>query len=311
MTPLSLAIVGYGKIARDQHHPAIDQHDGFTLSAIASRNGHVDGLPHFESLEALLESDEAIDAVSLCAPPSVRFEQAMAAMRAGKHVMLEKPPGATLSEIEILKAFAERQGVTLFASWHSREAPGVARARAWLADKTVTGMHIEWKEDVTKWHPGQSWIWQAGGLGVFDPGINALSIMTEILPMDVYLHASTLVFPANTQAPIAASLTFKDLGEHTLSAEFDWRQQGDELWNITIETDHGTLALSKGGSQLHIDGEQMLEQDEREYPGLYQRFFELIERGECDVDVRPLRHVADAFMLGERTTVEAFHDPAV
>ena len=41
---------------------------------------------------------------------------------------------------------------------------------------------VTWKEDVRHWHPGQQWIWEAGGFGVFDPGINALSIVTKIMP---------------------------------------------------------------------------------------------------------------------------------
>jgi D-galactose 1-dehydrogenase len=54
---------------------------------------------------------------------------------------------------------------------------------------------VEWKEDVRQWHPGQQWIWQPGGLGVFDPGINALSIVTWMLPRPIFLTASELVFP--------------------------------------------------------------------------------------------------------------------
>jgi D-galactose 1-dehydrogenase len=99
----------------------------------------------------------------------------------GRHVLLEKPPGATVGEVHALADLARRQGVTLFASWHSRHAPAVEPARAWLAGRKILGVTITWKEDVRVWHPGQKWIWQAGGLGVFDPGINALSILTHII----------------------------------------------------------------------------------------------------------------------------------
>ena len=59
-------------------------------------------------------------------------------------------------------------------------AQAVAPAKAWLAGKTIKQAKIIWREDVRKWHPGQDWIFEAGGMGVFDPGINALSIMTDI-----------------------------------------------------------------------------------------------------------------------------------
>lgn len=41
---------------------------------------------------------------------------------------------------------------------------------------------------------------------------------------------------------------------------------------------------------------------------LYKRFAELVKSGTSDVDLAPLRHVADAFMLGRRKFVEAFYD---
>src|SRR3546814_4182786 len=88
--------------------------------------------------------------------------------------MLEKPPGATLSEVHALEALARKQGRTLFATWHSREAAAVEPARALLATRKIRSVRVEWKEDVRHWHPGQAWIWEPGGLGVFDPGINAL-----------------------------------------------------------------------------------------------------------------------------------------
>ena len=45
-----------------------------------------------------------------------------------------------------------------------------------MRERTIRTLTVAWKEDVRIWHPGQAWIWKAGGLGVFDPGINALSI---------------------------------------------------------------------------------------------------------------------------------------
>src|SRR3546814_6448955 len=60
---------------------------------------------------------------------------------------------------------------------------------------------IVWKEDVRRWHPGQQWIWEAGGFGVLDPGINALSIATRILPRHFYLRDGLPEIPANRAAP--------------------------------------------------------------------------------------------------------------
>jgi D-galactose 1-dehydrogenase len=308
VTELRIAIVGFGKIARDQHVGAIAAVSGATLAAVASRNASLPDLPHFATIEELLEKGPSIDAVSLCTPPQVRRAQAVAALRAGKHVMLEKPPGAGVAELDPLIAMAKEAKRTLFATWHSRHAPAVEPAREWLAARRVRSVHINWKEDVRVWHPGQAWIWEPGGLGVFDPGINALSILTRILPKPVFVTAAELAFPANCQAPIAANLTLSDIEGLPVTAEFDFRQTGPQSWDILVETDQGRMTLSRGGRIMAIDGKTVAEAPDEEYRELYRRFVTLAATGASDVDLAPLRLVADAFLLGRRTIVEPFVD---
>ncbi|MBR0738529.1 Gfo/Idh/MocA family oxidoreductase [Bradyrhizobium liaoningense] len=308
MTDLRIAIVGFGKIARDQHVGAIAATPGATLAAVASRNASLPGLPHFATIEELLEKGPPIDAVSLCTPPQVRRAQAAAALAAGKHVMLEKPPGTGVAELDPLIEMAAAAKRTLFATWHSRYAPAVEPARQWLAGRRIASVHISWKENVRVWHPGQGWIWEPGGLGVFDPGINALSILTRILPQPVFVTAAELAFPANCQAPIAANLSLTDIGGLPVSAEFDFRQTGPQSWDIVVETDQGRLTLSNGGARMAIDGKVLAEAPDEEYRGLYRRFVALAATGASDVDLAPLRLVADAFLLGRRTVVEPFVD---
>jgi D-galactose 1-dehydrogenase len=306
VTAIRLAIVGLGKIARDQHIPAIAGTEGIELVAVASRNASLDGVAHFATLDELLTAAPDIDAVALCTPPQVRRAQAAAALQAGKHVLLEKPPGATVSELTPLIAAARQTGRTLFATWHSRFAPAVEPARNLLASRQIRSVAVEWKEDVKVWHPGQAWIWEPGGLGVFDPGINALSILTRILPRPFFLTQAELSFPRNRAAPIAAALVFSDDTGLPIRAEFDWRQTGPQTWDIGVETDAGRLTLSSGGSRLVDNGRTLVDEKQAEYRGIYRRFVELIANGVSDVDLSPLVHVADAFMLGRRRDVEPF-----
>ena len=305
---IRLAIVGLGKIARDQHLGAIEATDGIELVAVASRNATLPGVASFDDIDELLASDVEVDAVSLCTPPQGRFAQARAALSAGKHVMLEKPPGATLSEVHALEALAKANGVSLFATWHSREAAAVEPARALLAHRTLCCVVVEWKEDVRHWHPGQAWIWEPGGLGVFDPGINALSIVTRILPEAFHLTRSDLFFPENRAAPIAAKLAFETGSGVPVEAEFDWRQTGPQTWDIRIDTREGPVVLTHGGSRLIVDGEPRIVEKDQEYRNLYRHFVSLVGDSLIDADFSPLVHVADAFMLGRRTGVEAFED---
>lgn len=306
MSPIRLAIVGLGKIARDQHLPAIAQTAGIELVAIASRNAALDGVAHFATLEEMLASRVAIDAVALCTPPQVRRAQAQAALEAGKHVLLEKPPGATVSEIGPLVDAAQASGRTLFATWHSRFAPAVEPARAFLAACALRSVTIVWKEDVRVWHPGQDWIFEPGGLGVFDPAINALSILTRILPRPVFVTRAHLAFPANRDAPIAAQMDLADDKGLPIRAELDFLQTGPQSWDIAIETDRGNLTLSAGGARLFHDGAPLIDEKEAEYAGIYRHFVELIGTGASDVDLAPLSLVADAFLLGRRSLVAPF-----
>ena len=302
-TPIRIAIVGLGKIARDQHLPAIAGDPAFRLTAIATRNATHDAVPVFPSLAALLAEGPAIDAVALCTPPQVRRADAARAIAAGCHVLLEKPPGATVSEVVPLAAAARARGVTLFASWHARFAPGVAAARALLHAAPPCAVTVTWKEDVRHWHPGQDWIFEPGGFGVFDPGINALSILTHILPEPPFLRQAELLVPANRAAPIAAELR---LGEAAIRASFDFRQAGPQRWDIEAETAQGRIALTEGGARLARDGAPQPVAALGEYPALYRHFAAMVRAGASDVDLSPLQLVADACLLGRRQAVEAF-----
>lgn len=304
---IALGIVGVGKIVRDQHLPALAKDENYRLAAAASRHGKVDGIPNFPTIETMLDAVPELQAVSLCMPPQFRYDAARTAIAAGKHVFLEKPPGATVSEVEHLKALAAAKGVSLFASWHSRYAPAVEAAKSFLASTRLRTAAINWKEDVRRWHPSQEWIWQAGGFGVFDPGINGLSIATHILP-PMFIAETTLDFPENRDAPVAAHVVFRTDDGISVPMELDWLQTGPQSWDIVAETDAGSMLLSDGGSKLTVDGKVMHEEPEAEYPMLYRRFAEIIHASVSDVDLAPLQHVADAFMLGKRRVVEAFHD---
>ncbi|TPL51195.1 Gfo/Idh/MocA family oxidoreductase [Mesorhizobium sp. B2-4-6] len=306
-SPIKLGIVGVGKIVRDQHLPAVAKDGDFQLAAAASRHGKVDGIPNYPTIEAMLAAEPGLDAVSLCMPPQFRYDAARTALEAKKHVFLEKPPGATVSEVEHLKTLAERNGVSLFASWHSRYALAVEAARAFLASAGLTSAAIDWKEDVRRWHPNQEWIWEPGGFGVFDPGINALSIATHILPA-MFITSAVLDFPENRAAPVAAHVAFRTSNGLPVTMELDWLQTGPQSWDIVAETDKGKMVLSGGGAKLAVDGKVVHDEPEAEYPMLYKRFAEIVRAGTSDVDLAPLQHVADAFMLGKRNVVEAFFD---
>jgi D-galactose 1-dehydrogenase len=309
MAPHRIGIIGFGKIAQDQHLPAIRANPDFELLAVASRRGLSpdDAKYTFVDYREMLKLPD-LDAVAICTPPQVRHDIAKQVLQAGKSALLEKPPAATLSELEDLKRIAASVGKTLFTAWHAQHNDGVDAAAKALSGQTIKRLLVTWKEDVRQWHPGQEWIWQAGGFGVFDPGINALSILSRIVPQPIFVKQAVLEFPANRDAPIAANLVFASgLDGEDLQAVFDWRQTGEQTWNIDVETASGQhLLLTKGAARLEIDGKVVVDEVPAEYTGVYKQFDALLKAGTSDVDDMPFRLVADAFMIGKRVQVEAF-----
>ncbi|GAB3115433.1 Gfo/Idh/MocA family oxidoreductase [Aestuariicella hydrocarbonica] len=317
-----IALLGLGEIARSHHIPALQQSAQWQLAATVSRSTAVAGIENFHNVEELLAARPDIPVLSLCMPPAPRFEIASKALQAGRHIMLEKPPGATVSECRQLEQLAAQSGLTLFATWHSREAAVLDQCQQWLSDKQIKGFDITWKEDVRRWHAGQEWIWQPGGMGVFDPGINALSILTKILPVGVRVISAELETPSNRHTPIGARVTMATASGAVGSACFDWRQEGEQIWEIRITTDAGELQLTDGGAAVSINGEPLPAPLIRaplikspvtngntlsdEYPRLYQRMHSLVQERASDCDFTPLQLVADAFMLARHHSTDRF-----
>ena len=272
--PFPVALVGVGKIARDQHLPAIAADPDFELVAAVSRHATVDGVPNWTDFDRFLAEGPTAPSPSAPRPargPSRRSRRS--------------PPAATCcskSPPPPPSARSRRSPPPPAPRAPCSSPPGTpasprrsSAARDWLAGRTIRDVRIVWREDVRHWHPGQDWIWQPGGFGVFDPGINALSILTALMPDPVMVLDATLEVPANRAQPIAAWLGMAS-GGIPIVAEFDWRQEGPQTWDIAFETDAGRLDLREGGAVMAIDGAEVSRQPEREYPLIYRRFAELL-----------------------------------
>ena len=306
MKPIRIAIIGYGKIAQDQHVPSIEGDPRFELVATSSRSGQ--GLERkFTDWRELIRSVEGLEAVAITTPPEPRYEIARECLLAGLHCLLEKPPTAGLAEIADLGCLAEAQRATLFTTWHAQHHSTVDAAAKALAGKRIRSLDIHWHEDVRKWHPGQQWVWQPGGFGVFDPGINAFSIATKIFPGGLFVKSARLSIPENAQTPIAVDVDLSSpQADGPLTASLDWRRRADEEWTITVEAADGTkVRLEDGGAKLLLNDQLQKDAGPGEYPDIYRTFVNLIDERRSLVDVAPLRLVADCLLVGNRTIVES------
>ena len=311
MAKYKIGIIGFGKIARDQHAPAIAASPHFELVAVSNGGSELPkDVPSFKTYQEMLKGVDGLDAVAICTPPGPRRVIAAECLAAGKDVLLEKPPAGTVTEVPAIAREAAAAKKVAFTTYHAQHNQAVKRAADILSGKALKTLQVTWKEDIRRWHPGQDWILAAGGFGIFDPGINALSILTRILPDPVFISSATLYFPSNRGAPIAADLKFSTglSANDQLTATLDWRQTGPQTWEIDVETTDGTkLKLVNGGSQLEIPGQPPFVGPPDEYADIYEEFAQLLDRKESKIDAGPLQLVADAFMVGERKQVDAFN----
>lgn len=311
MAKRKIAIIGIGKISQDQHLPVIDKSKDFVLAACVSTRGigHRD-VPVFRTPAELYKAMPEVEIVSICTPPGVRHAYVRDAIDAGKDVLLEKPPTQTIAEFNDLVTYGAIKGSLLFQTWHSRYNEAVDATRKILRKEGVASVRIDWRESVRKWHPGQDWVWEVGGFGVCDPGINAMSIFTEIMPFPVFVESSRLKFPSNKQTPVDVEIVFKSAEKHQpkMSAGFNWLEESGEIWTIAIETQKGTqLKLEKGGTVLVVNGKQTIANPSEEYEAIYDRFAKLLKKGKSEMDGSPLLLISDAFFVGARENVEEFH----
>ncbi len=310
--PHGIALVGCGEIARKQHARFLlsgENDTGLRLVATADPRGGLPGVDrHYPDHRALLAAEPGVSAVAVASPTATHFPIARDALLAGKHVLLEKPPATTLDELLELRRIAAERGAVLFTAFHARHNPAVDLMRRILSGRRRPPEHvaIEWREDFERWHAGQTWPWRPGGFGVFDPGINALSILCHVLPdLEFRVERARFRVPAGAATPALVEMRLAWDGGGA-DVAFEWQTGGGEdVWDISAsgpadETGEPETLVLRGVRTLLKDGAVLCStgQDE-EYAGVYRDFARAIEGGRSEVSLREMRIVEDATAIAE------------
>ncbi len=302
-----IGVVGLGKIAVSRHLPAIAADLAFELAAVADTAGAFPptiAVPAFRTHRDMLSAMPDLDAVAVCTPPLMRTQIALDVLAAGCHLLLEKPPATSANDLADIGAAATAVGRVAFTAWHSQHNEAVLRARAFLVGKDVEHVTVIWTEDGEKYHPGQDWIWRAGGFGVFDAGVNGLSVLTCILPEPPFVCGAELTTAAGAETPIAAkiALGWGSFGEARGEVVLDWRPEVGERREVTVivRGRHGAEVDCK--CRAHAGGRHgpWSDSERTEYPRLYRHFAELIRAGTSEVDPAPLILALQALEVGPR-----------
>jgi len=193
--PLRIGLVGAGPWATAVHAPAIAAHPATKLAGVWARRptaaaelAAAHGGRPFTDVSDLVA---ACDAVAFAVPPAVQAEHAVAAARAGRHLILEKPVAATLDDAARLADTVDEAGVTSIVVLTLRFAPEM---RAWLADVAARG---GWRGGTATWLSGvllggqfSASPWRHSDGALADIGPHTVDLMDAALGEVTEVHAA-------------------------------------------------------------------------------------------------------------------------
>lgn len=297
-----IALIGArGAIAANQHLPTLEDSSQFTLAAtvdLSRTDPVVSGVPHYQILEALLRSEPDITAVSVATPTSTHYPIVRKLLLAGKDVLVEKPPTVSVRELQDLRKIAKENDRVLVTGFHTKHNPAVSLAKRMLASETIIGGSIDWLECFAHYHPGQAFCWKKGGAGVFDPGINALAVLVEVLDQEqVWVSQAHFEYPHEAEEPGRVNMTLA-LPENrgNITVRFDWLRDAreEDRWDVSLHTKSGKHFLIEGVRTLKVDGSTVLSTSDIEYPSMYAHFHECLASRVSSVSTKEMRLIMRA-----------------
>lgn len=255
-SPLRLAIIGSGNIA-NTHAAAIEAIPEVRLQAVCSRNREMAeklakpfGAKVTDSLEELFASDD-IDAVLVATPSGAHADAVLPALRAGKHVLCEKPLEVNSERVRAMIDEAARSGVILAGFFPLRQGAGAqiihqALEAGRFGRLTFISARVKWYRDLeyyraSKWRG--TWALDGGG-ALMNQGIHAVDLLQWFggVPTAVAAFADTLTHPGiEVEDTLAATLRFANGALGTLEATTSC-YPGLDL-SVEVSGERGTAVL--------------------------------------------------------------------
>lgn len=164
-----IAILGVG-FGTDVHLPAL-RSEGWEVAAIWSRREErareaaaAHAIPDFSTDYNTLVRRDDIDAVAIATPPSLHHEMTLAALRAGKHVLCEKPFASTAAQAEEMRALARETGLTAMVPHEFRFAPQRAHIKHLIDEGYIGDLRVAHMDVMFGWPTARittGWLGQA------------------------------------------------------------------------------------------------------------------------------------------------------
>ncbi len=196
LTPVRVALLGYGFAGRTFHAPLIRAVSGLELRVVASRQAEAVRAALPDATVVASAGDAAthpdVDLVVIATPNAAHAPLAEAALRAGKHVVVDKPFTVTLAEARALCALADARGRVLSVFHNRRWDSDFLALRELLADGTLGRMtHVESRFDRFRPEVRPRWREQAlPGAGVWqDLGPHLVDQALQLFGLPDKVHA--------------------------------------------------------------------------------------------------------------------------
>jgi len=301
-------LVGTGAISNKRVGPALVNAQDSQLVAVcdvikesaqefASRFG-VTQVCH--SIDDLLANDE-IDAVYLATPIFLHSSQAIEALRAGKHVLVEKPMALSVSEAEQMVQVARETGKTLATAYYRRFFPKVQRAEQLISDGTL-GQVIMVVSTYHTWYdpaPGAPGSWRAqkarsGGGVLWDMGSHRFDLLLGLFGMPTQVWAATETLAHTYEVEDTASVYMKLGNGAQCVSTWQWSSQ---TWvdHLAIIGTKGKIVMEPVDSPsftLYIGKDRSQERHDEEIPlpdnvhlPMIQNFVDSVSQGVDPVEV--------------------------
>lgn len=171
MKQINCALVGAGRIS-SKHLDAITNNADFKLVAICDTNEEVAmqvarnlNVPFYTYMDIMLEAVPTIDLIILCTPSGLHAEQAINALKRGKHVVTEKPMACCLSDAEQMIEAASRANKRLFVVKQNRLNPTVLALKQAIDDDLFGDIYMV--QSNVFWTRPQSYYDQASWRGTW------------------------------------------------------------------------------------------------------------------------------------------------
>jgi predicted dehydrogenase len=173
-----------------------------------------------ESYEALL-SDREIEIVYVATPPSLHSKWAMAAIAAGKHVLVEKPFAMNEAEAEAVARAAEARGVRVFEAMHSRHHRLFARILEIIRSGEIGDVlraSAQFEAPIPREPTEFRWHRELGGGALMDLGVYPLSWLRGVFAAEPEVKSAHARIEHGVDAEIEAELTFPGERSATMRA---------------------------------------------------------------------------------------------